>query len=82
LALSNEEMYKLAQQTASYKERKISHEASLAEIAGLIGPLTFTLDLVRREKNRNPKLKRLYDWSMTTRRKVRRNKLNSLIPAQ
>ncbi|HYT07144.1 MAG TPA: type II toxin-antitoxin system death-on-curing family toxin [Rugosimonospora sp.] len=47
LALTNDPMYKLAEQTASYKERGLSQDQSLAEITEMIEENVICMDIVR-----------------------------------
>lgn len=79
LFLTNDQMYRLAAQTASYKERGLSHKQSFAEIIDALQGRIVPLDVLKREKDKYPKLRRFYQLSLEIRRRIRRNKLNRLI---
>ena len=77
--LSNEKMYLLAQQTASYRERGLSHEQSFREILDALQGFVIPLSALRREAQSNQDLTRVYTAVMKVRRRIRRNKLNKLM---
>ena len=47
LLLENDEMYKIAEKTASYKERGLTQEQSLEEIADALGEFVIEMEVVR-----------------------------------
>lgn len=47
LLLANDSMYKVAEQTASYKERKLTQDEVLAEISVALGEFVICMDIVR-----------------------------------
>jgi death-on-curing family protein len=79
LFLLNAQMYDLAEQTASYRKRGVSHEQSLREITEVIAANIVSLDTLRVEKKKNPKLAKPYEVLLRIRQVVRRNPLNKLI---
>ncbi len=79
LLLTNDQMYRLAEQTASYKVRGLSHDQSFAEIIATLEGMIVPLDVVKREKVKDPKLVEFYQLSLQIRRGIRRNKLNRLM---
>ena len=74
--LPNGRMYQLAAQTASYRQRGLSHEQSLQEILAALNGLIIPLSELRKEAEKEPTVARLYRAAMRTRRRVRRNRLN------
>ncbi len=80
LAINNEDMYQLAQKTASYKQRGLTHEQSLGEIRDTLAKSAFPLSLFYREQKKDPKLSKLYKAMTSIRRSVRRNPENEIIP--
>ena len=80
LAINNEDMYQLAQKTASYKQRGLTHEQSLGEIRDSLAKSAFPLSLFYREQKKDPKLSKLYKAMTSIRRSVRRNQENEIIP--
>ena len=77
--LSNAEIYALAIQVASYKERAVSHEESLAEISGALSGVLIPLAGLRKEFGTDSRLEQMYKDCMTVRRRVRTNPLNRLV---
>jgi death-on-curing family protein len=77
--LSSEEIYKLAMRTASYKERGISHEGSLLEIAEALSDVLIPLAALRKETASDPGLRQMYKNCMKVRLHVRRHPLNHLV---
>lgn len=78
LLLSNNEMYKLAKDTATYRERRISHDAIFQHIVrrlrkGGAVPL--------RHLRRQPHLARFQRITMESRRRIRRHELNRQQPS-
>lgn len=47
LLLENDAMYKIAEKTASYKERGLTQDQSLAEITDTLGEFVIEMDIVR-----------------------------------
>ena len=47
LVLTNESMYKIAENTAAYKERGLSQDQSLAEITEAVEENVISMDIVR-----------------------------------
>ncbi len=89
LLLRNTHMYRVAQQTAAYKERGLSHDQSVKEIMDAIREAIVPLSTVKEDykKSELPREKRLkalkfYLLAAAMRRRIRRNKLNKLVPAQ
>jgi death-on-curing family protein len=76
--LGNEQMFKLAESTASYRERGISHDESLQEILATIKDFVIPLELVKKQTHRAG-VAEFYAELMRVRRSVRRNKLNTLM---
>jgi death-on-curing protein len=74
--LGNDAMYKLAQQTASYKERGLSPDESFQEILDAVRDWIAPLSALRKAGKANTNIARLYDSVKEARRRVRRNKLN------
>jgi Fic family protein len=79
LAINNDDMYELAQKTASYKQRGLAHEESLSEIRDTLNKSTFTLSLFYREQKKDPKMSKLYKSMIAIRKSVRRNPDNEII---
>jgi death-on-curing family protein len=77
--LSSDEVYKLAMQTASYKERGVSHEAAVAEIADALSGVLIPLATLKREMGLDPLLQQMYKDCMKVRLRVRRHPLNHLV---
>ena len=77
--LSNAEIYDLAIQVASYKERGASHEVSLAEINMALSTVLIPLTALRKECGSDPQLQQMYKDCMKVRQRVRKHPLNRLI---
>lgn len=79
--LTNEPMYKLAERTASYKERGLTHEESLEELRSALDGKIFPLKTLRQvaEKGGNQDIKDLYVTFSKARRKIRRDPRNQLL---
>ena len=77
--LSNVGIYDLALQVASYKERGISHEASLDEIRIVLSSVLIPLSELKKELGSDPKLRQMYQDTMTVQRRIRRHPLNRLV---
>ena len=82
-ALNNEDMYELAQDTASYRERGISHDDQLAKITNVLEECSIELDVLRNvkvsDRDMARKLTRFYKTQVTIGRSVRRNDANMLL---
>jgi death-on-curing family protein len=80
--MDNDSLYRFAQQTASYRERGISHKEVLQEInAILMSNILFFADLrmlVRKDRLFLP----LLEHATRSRVRIRLSKLNHLIPAE
>jgi death-on-curing family protein len=61
LAVPNDQMYALAEKTASYKKRGISHDQSMDEIASAIRERVIGFPAVLAAKMRNPKFEEFHD---------------------
>lgn len=80
--LGNALMYKLAEQTAKYRERGLSHGESLREILDAQHDLVIPLSALKAEAKKDATLARLYNSVMQARRRIRRSKLNrSMAPS-
>lgn len=82
-ALDNLRMYDLAQDTASYRERGISHDAQLAKITRELEEFAIEIEVIRSTKVSDPetrrRLREFCKTQMTARRSVRRNPHNTLV---
>jgi death-on-curing family protein len=74
--LGNTALYQLAEQTASYRERGRSHAEALQEILDAVAGQVVLLSDLRTESDA------LYRANVQLRSKVRRNRLNRLIPPE
>ncbi|MGH9778519.1 MAG: type II toxin-antitoxin system death-on-curing family toxin [Candidatus Acidiferrales bacterium] len=77
LALSNEEMYELATETATYREKRITHQHILQRITDRVGSLTVALSYLRRRG-----FFLIYRSALEARRSIRSDKLNAAQPFQ
>lgn len=77
--IGNEEMYRLAQKTAAYKQRGLSHEESLREILDSVSKWIVSLPSLRRAGKNDTRIASLYSAVMKTRRRVRSNKYNTRV---
>jgi death-on-curing protein len=77
--LSNEEIYNLALQVASYKVRGLSHDQSLMEISDALSEILIPLSTLKSEMQDDPGLQQLYKHSMKVRLRVRKHPLNRLV---
>lgn len=77
--LSNPGIYELALQVASYKERGLSHEASLAEITSALAGVMIPLSELKKEIGSDSLLRQMYKDCMTVRRRIRKHPLNRLV---
>jgi death-on-curing protein len=81
LTLDNDKMYELANNTASYKQRGITHEKSFQEIKDALAKSAVPLSLFYREQKKDRKMSKYYKTMITIRRSVRRSPDNEVIPA-
>ena len=82
LLISNADMYKLAEQTASYRERGVSHEESFQEITAAIKGFVADFRSLRQyNKQQGGKIDQFLKWSAKTRKIVRTSPLNSILPS-
>lgn len=79
LALDNNNMYQLAERTASYRKRGITHEQCMHEILGSLTELTTTFRELYVAQKSNQKLSDFYRKLLVARQTVRRNPHNRLI---
>jgi len=79
--IANEEMYRLAERTASYKERGLSHDESLREILDAVTDGVVRLSAVRDAGKGNADIAKLYDSVKRARGRIRRDKNNTRIPS-
>jgi len=79
LGVPNTDMYTLATQTASYRARNLSHEASLEEIRRTIEYLITPIATFKREVEGVPTLQGSFKVSMRLRTWIRRHRFNRLI---
>jgi death-on-curing family protein len=79
LTLSNNFLYQLAERTASYRERGLSHDAALREIDDTVGPGVVAWQDVREALQRGSEF---YRATAQARRRIRRDKRNRLIPSE
>lgn len=79
ISLNNDEMYELAQKTASYRERGRTHEQSFNEIRETLERAMFPLSLFYREQKKDRRMSRLYKALIAVRKSVRRNQYNIII---
>jgi len=83
LALDNDRMYELAQDTASYRERGVSHSDQLAKITGELEEFTVEMESIRHVRvsggDLPEKLAAFYKSQVTTGRSIRRHRYNTLI---
>jgi len=61
LVLENDDMYKLAERTASYKLRGLSNDEVLNEIVDTIKDFTIPFETVEAEARNNPRFKALHE---------------------
>ena len=79
LALSNEAVYKLAQDTASYRSRGTTHEQAFHQIETQLREHSVSLDVFYREQRKDKSLAELYAAGIRLRRFVRRRPENSIL---
>lgn len=77
LTVERDELYQLAMETASYKERRVSHQESLERVAGTVERLAVAFAILRSQiREQDWESRSLYDCAMQVRREIRRHKLN------
>jgi death-on-curing family protein len=79
LILSNEDMYKLAEKTASYKKRELSHEQALTEIIEAIKDDVVPFETIEAEGKKNERFLRIYEGLVLLRDKLRSDPMNSVV---
>ena len=79
LGIPNSAMYELATNTASYRERKVSHEDSLVEIVDAIEGLITPIATFKRDLASLAALSDSYQVTMNLRAWIRKHPLNRLI---
>lgn len=81
-AVDNDGMYELAQDTASYRERGISHDAQLAKITETLEDFTVEIEVLQSVHISDAQMrKNLHEFcrqQLTVRRSVRRHPYNHL----
>lgn len=77
--LSNDRMYNLAERTASYRERGLSHAESMSEILNETREFTIPLAELRLATKKDKRIADLYKHVMRVRRFVRKLDVNQLI---
>jgi death-on-curing family protein len=80
-ALTNTEAYQLAKDTASYKQRGLNQDQSLAEIRATLTDWILDFATLRSAAKDDPGLQQIYDFATKMRRMIRRNRMNRLIPS-
>jgi death on curing protein len=78
LAMTNDELYELAQSTASYRQRGMSHEGVLVEIQGKLRSWVVPFDTLRAGAREDPAFRRTYETTKKMRLSIRRSPLNRL----
>jgi len=79
LVLSNDAMYKLAEKTASYRERNTTHEKSMHEIYTEIRDSVVPLEVIRFEAEKTPRFKLAFDEAVKFQDIIRSTPDNKLI---
>ena len=77
--MSNTEIYDLAIKVASYKERAVSNEGSLAEIREALSGVLIPLSALKKEMGSDARLKQMYKDCMKVRLHVRKHPFNRLV---
>jgi len=78
--LSDEELYSMAVQTASYRARGLNHDDALAEISRTLQLWNIPLVELRRGRGDDHLLSALYDDQVALRKRIRSDARNSLLP--
>lgn len=79
--ISNKEMYILAERTASYRERGISHENAIAEIRVAIQDRIVSYDALWNARDKDTSFGPLHETLSATTDWIRHHEHNSIIPA-
>lgn len=79
--ISNAGVYELAKRTASYRERGLSHEASVQEISAILRPMTIRLSALRSMWYRGRAQEDFYWQLIQLKRRIRRDQRNRLFPS-
>jgi death-on-curing protein len=83
MAVDNDRMYELAQDTASYRERGVSHNDQLAKITETLDEHSVEIGVLRSVKVSDPEMRRKLTsyckTQLTIGRSVRRHSANTLI---
>lgn len=79
LILSNDDMYKLAEQTANYKQRGLSHDEALAEILRSIKENVVPFETIESESKRTEKYVGLYERLIRMRDQIRSDPRNAVL---
>jgi death-on-curing protein len=79
LVLTNDDMYKLAEKTASYRMREISHEDALAEIVDSISGFVVPYESIQAESRTNPVFVKIYDSLVNIQAHIRNDPSNVII---
>jgi death-on-curing family protein len=81
--MMNSPMYELAKQTASYRERDVSHEDSMIEILRAVGDFVVSLTALKLEARKSTSsalLREIYPLAVVMRINIRENLLNAILP--
>lgn len=79
LILSNDDMYKLAEKTASYRKRGVSHEQALVEILDTIKDNVVSFETVAAEGKNNAKFLDIHNKLTHMRDRIRSDSSNSIV---
>jgi death-on-curing protein len=82
LAVDNGEMYKLAEVTATYNERKLSHDESLSEIMEVLREDIIPIELLVQDKEQNLRFIELHGALVQFGAQVRDDPRNELMNAE
>jgi hypothetical protein len=81
-AMDNDRMYELAQETASYREQRVSHHDQLAKITEALDEFSIEIEVIRGVKVSDPEMRRKLTTycktTITAGRSVRRHPANTL----
>jgi hypothetical protein len=79
LTLPNDEMYKLAEQTASYKKRGITDDQVLAEILAAFKDHVIPFETIYVEAKKSAKIMNIYERMNTMRETIRNDVRNTIV---
>jgi death on curing protein len=79
LVLANDDMYKLAEKTASYKKRGLSHEEALSEITATIKEYIVPFETIQAEGRKDARVNHLHETLVKTQAHIQADKRNELI---